>query len=331
MLDLSGMRLTRSNLATPISSSGCTGTAAHVLQARIHRAQRRVDRCYCNASQLGELRDWICFEGGSVHPALLLSDNAPSSGCRGIVAGQDISLQDLEAGPLISVPQALQFTSTQALNIIEQHAGSALAAAAAEQLSSSQLTAVALAHELQHEANSSWGPYLQTLPSKPPCPWLLTSPQQIAECIAPYSAARGPAAVAGWAEATAQQRQQMLDASNEAVQLLGPSLGITAELVLQALAHVASRSLTSGSSSGLVPFIDLVNHGAEAMGPMLQLDDNDRLVMTVLPIRNGEAVPLAEGQELLICYQGGYEPPEAFLKFGFVADEWWQQEQQAQQ
>jgi hypothetical protein len=41
----------------------------------------------------------------------------------------------------------------------------------------------------------------------------------------------------------------------------------------------------------------------------------------------GEAVPLAAGDELLICYQGGYAPLEAFLKFGFVADEWWAQAQ----
>jgi hypothetical protein len=87
-------------------------------------------------------------------------------------------------------------------------------------------------------------------------------------------------------EATAQQRQQMIAASRKVEQLLGPALGVTSEQVLQALGHVASRSLTSGSSSGLVPFIDLINHGAEAMGPMLQLDDNDKLVMTVLPIRN---------------------------------------------
>jgi hypothetical protein len=78
----------------------------------------------------------------------------------------------------------------------------------------------------------------------------------------------------------------MLAAAQQAEQLLGPALGITAEQILQALGHVASRSLTSGSSSGLVPFIDLINHGVEAMGPMLQLDDNDKLVMTVLPIRH---------------------------------------------
>jgi hypothetical protein len=78
----------------------------------------------------------------------------------------------------------------------------------------------------------------------------------------------------------------MLAAAQQAEQLLGPALGISADQILQALGHVASRSLTSGSSSGLVPFIDLINHGSEAMGPMLQLDDNDKLVMTVLPIRN---------------------------------------------
>jgi hypothetical protein len=195
-------------------------------------------------------------------------------------------LQVLEAVPLVSVPQDLQFTSKQALRIIEQHAGSALAATAAEQLSSSQLIAAALAHELQHAASSCWGPYVRTLPQQPPCPWLLSSPQQLEECIQPHRSARGEAAVAGWAEATAKRRQQMLKASSEAEQLLGSALGITAEQVLQALGHVASRSLTSGSSSGLVPFIDLINHGEEAMGPMLQLDDDDQLVMTVLPIRN---------------------------------------------
>lgn len=57
---------------------------------------------------------------------------------------------------------------------------------------------------------------------------------------------------------------------------------------------------------------------------MLQLDDADRLVMTVVPMRGNEAVPLAAGEELCISYAGGALPAvEAFLKFGFVAPEWW--------
>lgn len=55
---------------------------------------------------------------------------------------------------------------------------------------------------------------------------------------------------------------------------------------------------------------------------MLQLDDADRLVVTVLPTRGGEAAPLAPGGELLISY-GEREPLEGWLKFGFVSREWW--------
>jgi hypothetical protein len=184
------------------------------------------------------------------------------------------------------VPQELQLTSKHALRIINQHASRALAAAAADQLSNSQLIAAALAREVQHATSSWWGPYVQSLPSEPPCPWLISCPQQLEVWMQPYRTATGPAAVEHWQEAVTQQRQQMQAAAQQAEQLLGAALGISAEQVLQALGHVASRSLTSGSSSGLVPFIDLINHGSEAMGPMLQLDDNDKVVMTVLPIRN---------------------------------------------
>eukprot|EP00882_Tetradesmus_deserticola_P013655 GHRQ01014499.1.p1 GENE.GHRQ01014499.1~~GHRQ01014499.1.p1 ORF type:complete len:340 (+),score=36.55 GHRQ01014499.1:274-1293(+) len=284
MVDLIARRLTRSNLATPKSMSVCTCTAAApAVEAWLRRA--RCSAVVCNAGQLRKLSDWIRCNGGSVHHALLLSDNAPS-GCRGITASQAISLQELEAGPLVTVPQKLQLTSDHTLRIIKQHASNTLAATAADKLSNSQLIAAALAHELQHAHVSWWGPYLQSLPSQPPCPWLITSSQQLEACVQPFRTARGDAAVAGWQEAVKQQRQQMLASSEKVEQLLGHALDITAEQVLLALGHVASRSLTSGSSSGLVPFIDLVNHGAEAMGPMLQLDDSNNLVMTVVPIVN---------------------------------------------
>ena len=38
---------------------------------------------------------------------------------------------------------------------------------------------------------------------------------------------------------------------------------------------MSSRSLGSGSSSGLVPFMDLLNHDPRARPPMLQLDDDN--------------------------------------------------------
>lgn len=55
----------------------------------------------------------------------------------------------------------------------------------------------------------------------------------------------------------------------------------------------------------------------------LPADANTKHLVLLVSHSQGEAVPLAAGEELLIGYQGGYTPLEAFLKFGFVADEWW--------
>ena len=41
--------------------------------------------------------------------------------------------------------------------------------------------------------------------------------------------------------------------------------------------QVSSRSLGSGSSSGLVPYMDLLNHSPKARPPMLRLDDDDKV------------------------------------------------------
>lgn len=41
--------------------------------------------------------------------------------------------------------------------------------------------------------------------------------------------------------------------------------------------QVSSRALGSGRSSGLVPFMDMLNHSWEARPPMIQLDDDDKV------------------------------------------------------
>jgi hypothetical protein len=68
--------------------------------------------------------------------------------------------------------------------------------------------------------------------------------------------------------------------------------------------QVRSRCLSSGSSSGMLPFIDLLNHYADARPPMLQLDDEDRLVMTVAHVRGNQLRAARAGDELAICYGG---------------------------
>lgn len=215
-----------------------------------------------------------------------VSDAAPVSGCRGIVAAAPIALDDLDArGPLISVPQALQFTSSTAHGIITAAAGPPAAAAAAEQLSDTQLIAAALAHELHHAASSSWYPYLSSLPLSPPNPWLMTSTEQILAALQSYQQHLSAADASDWVAATAAARQQQLATAAEVDALLGSALGVSLQDVLSALGQVTSRSLVSGSSSGMCPVIDLVNHHASASAPMLQLSDADVLTMTVLPLR----------------------------------------------
>lgn len=55
---------------------------------------------------------------------------------------------------------------------------------------------------------------------------------------------------------------------------------------------------------------------------MLELNAHDALVISVLPMAGDDAAPMAAGDELCINY-GSHAPLEGWLKFGFVAPEWW--------
>jgi len=72
-----------------------------------------------------------------------------------------------------------------------------------------------------------------------------------------------------------------------------------------------------------VPVVDLLNHSARARPPMLQLDDDDRLVVSVLPMQDNDAVAMQPGDELTISYGERECALDAWLKFGFVSSEWW--------
>eukprot|EP00878_Enallax_costatus_P028521 GHUV01030812.1.p1 GENE.GHUV01030812.1~~GHUV01030812.1.p1 ORF type:complete len:313 (+),score=111.82 GHUV01030812.1:70-1008(+) len=288
--------------ASPNSAACCSRHRVRCRASILHNPQQRVSPQQQGPIQL--LRDWITANGGYIHPALQLVDNARVSGCRGIIAAQAITLDELEWGPLISVPQSLQLTSRHALELIGSLSNSKdIVSAVQQQLTDGQLVAAALAYhckQLQQEtsslpqvpsyssscSSSFWWPYISNLPPRPQNPWLVQNPDQIAAAIRPYASSRGTAAVAGWAKAVADYRQQMLDSAAAVEQLLGGLLAVTVDDMMTATGHLQSRSLTSSGSSGLVPFVDLLNHGAKARAPMLQLDDNDKLVVTVLPIYN---------------------------------------------
>lgn len=75
----------------------------------------------------------------------------------------------------------------------------------------------------------------------------------------------------------------------------------------------------------MLPFIDLINHSSEARPPMLQLDDDDQLVMTVAHLAGNQLASAAAGDELYISYGSDFTPLEAYLKFGWVPQELWAQ------
>lgn len=122
----------------------------------------------------------------------------------------------------------------------------------------------------------------------------------------------------GWAAAAAEQRLEYEAQAAELAELVGRQLSLSADQFLAAIGHVSSRSLGAGAATGLVPFCDLINHSDIGRPPMLMLDDNDRLVISVTNLVGDEVVALGAGQELYIQYAGEFEALSAFLKFGFV-------------
>jgi hypothetical protein len=119
-----------------------------------------------------QLREWVRSQGGYVHPHLGVADPAPC-GVRGIVAVQPIALEDLEKGPVISIPAHLHLTNSVAIDILQQAASAAAAEtgsldpvdiaalAAQHHLSHMQLIGAALALESNKGSSSMWAPYLQ--------------------------------------------------------------------------------------------------------------------------------------------------------------------------
>ena len=148
-----------------------------------------------NQQQWQDICSWVTDHGGYVHPALTLVDNA-ECGSRGVIAtAPGISMQELTKAPLVAVPEKLYMTSDAALQLLQSqpHARTTPAPHATQQLfggawkwpgiTSASSTdecdsltpatqlALLLAHERAKGQNSFWWPYIQTLPTTPPCAW----------------------------------------------------------------------------------------------------------------------------------------------------------------
>ncbi|GLC50640.1 hypothetical protein PLESTB_000402200 [Pleodorina starrii] len=308
------------------------------------------------ARQDAALRLWIQNHGGFVHEAISIT-SATQCGARGLVASAAIDLDQLESSSLVVVPRALHLDNRAAVEAIAPLLGRAdRQEAFAEQLGQLQQVACCLAVERAKGADSFWLPYLRTLPDTPPNPWLLTGSDltEVLEAVAEagrseaaeaaagegassWGASEAEAAAAdssvgwsagaggcraGWAAAVEAARRRYGAMADEVLEVVGGDssrLKLDREGLMWALGQVVSRSLGSGRSSGLLPYIDMANHHSAARPPMMMLDEQDRLVFAVTSIRGGQLAPLEKGQELFISYQAeDMSPLQAWLKWGFV-------------
>ena len=165
------------------------------------------------------------------------------------MAVDSISLQGVQQGPLVAVPERVLLTTQAA----RQAMGPALERAQARQpwwaamarrqpqaLDPTLLLALFLATERQKGAASAWWPYVAALSDDPPCGWAL-APHQLDASLAALGSLAG-----GWAprvHAAAAAVQQRCEA---AAQSYGDELGVLAGDVRWALGHVVSRCFGSG-------------------------------------------------------------------------------------
>ncbi|GAX73678.1 hypothetical protein CEUSTIGMA_g1129.t1 [Chlamydomonas eustigma] len=351
-----------------------------------------------------KLRKWVVQNGGYIHDGLCLSDNAPC-GARGVVALSRISLDDMLRRPLVSIPKTLHLDNLLSTALVKSRVSTDVQHELVEGLEQVQIVAAALASERSLGTQSSWYPYIESLPEAAPCPWLLSDealdhavvmalaannmhddslilePYQSKEdnnqchlqngihyneapgsvsrkeeqqltsgCSSSSNYSNTSFSHSAWKDAAklSKKRYQML--GMEVLDICGRDLNLSLEDIIWAMGQVASRSLGSGRSSGVVPYMDLLNHHAEARPPMLQVDesyDHDysssseqdhannnngkanqgnrlsmssqpRLLMTCTNVRGMELCPLEVGQELYISYGEWETSLEAWLKFGFI-------------
>ncbi len=139
-----------------------------------------------------QLLDWVRAHGGYVHPALAIVEHTPTCGCRGVIATEAISVTDLQDNPLVATPETLYMTSEAARNLLQRvrRPSSIFRLGREPPLGGVWELALLLAYERQKGEDSFWAPYINTLPTQPPCAWLMDA-QQLSSELARLEGAAG--------------------------------------------------------------------------------------------------------------------------------------------
>ena len=274
-----------------------------------------------------------------VHPGLTLSNNAPSSNARGLVISQELTLDEITGVPLILLPEELIISSAVARvgfsHYEEQGAPSV------NDLDDVTCLSLLLAHEQVVERDHSfYKPYLDALPSLPPCAWLNPSAAD-REIESMVNRGRLSAEQAlKWREEVEKYRISMSAHAQGVTDRYAKYFPVTRELFLASMGHVLSRSFASVSggkeSLSLLPGIDLINHHKGFDHPELIAlgeDEEDRCIC-VSSMFEGEWRALSAGSEIFISYsidqgrqgsrqKGLDEALRCFLNHGFAFEELW--------
>lgn len=155
------------------------------------------------------------------------------------------------------------------------------------QLQPPMLLALLLAHQRRLSEQSSWHPYISSLPEQPPCAWFEVVEQQLLG-HSTYKPSESSQAQ--------QQQEQAVDAATlasaasavaakcaAAADVFGAALGgISAAEIAWAYGQVVSRAFATGPPGtpgiALLPVIDMLNHSAGAAVPVCWLGDEEEEV-----------------------------------------------------
>eukprot|EP00551_Chaetoceros_affinis_P008911 CAMPEP_0203669214 /NCGR_PEP_ID=MMETSP0090-20130426/5636_1 /ASSEMBLY_ACC=CAM_ASM_001088 /TAXON_ID=426623 /ORGANISM="Chaetoceros affinis, Strain CCMP159" /LENGTH=627 /DNA_ID=CAMNT_0050533835 /DNA_START=62 /DNA_END=1945 /DNA_ORIENTATION=- len=246
---------------------------------------------------------------------------------------------------LLRIPLRAQMTRSTALaTLLPIIPHNVLVRAPLHELDDAALLVLLLAHERGSGIESTFHPYISSLPLVPSCGFSNSNGVRAdaLETISIMGVQLGMD-VNGWPGelSKAGDRAHMITEglARDYGGYINVPKGMTPFATLQwALCHVASRATAASEKHGalrMVPILDMVNHdvvagGFEELGGTERLQrgnfvdatEDDSGTFIVRSVRHGRRKPLKKGQELLVNYNvPNYSPLDWFISLGFVPPE----------
>eukprot|EP00193_Tetraselmis_chui_P015526 CAMPEP_0177778182 /NCGR_PEP_ID=MMETSP0491_2-20121128/15810_1 /TAXON_ID=63592 /ORGANISM="Tetraselmis chuii, Strain PLY429" /LENGTH=265 /DNA_ID=CAMNT_0019297423 /DNA_START=342 /DNA_END=1140 /DNA_ORIENTATION=+ len=255
--------------------------------------------------------------GGFVHEGIAVSYDT-KCGDRGVVAVDEIPLEEAERCPLVIIPTSLYLSTDSATEILNGALGNdGRLLKDFGRLRKDEQLAMLLAHERSKGGYSFYAPYIDMLPSKPPCAWLMDEE----ELDAKFQHLRESRKLdcGTFRDLVTSTRSAMAKQSDTLAVRFGRELSITSADIVWAMGQVLSRCFGNIQEGvGMAPYIDLMNHDALATKPSGYMDDDGKEFVFVPSVFNGVPRALTPGDEIFISYATLKAPSEMLMSFGFV-------------